>query len=54
MSKGGEIMGKMDKYILKPTVSLLKNVVTLSSNSACFSYSYQHKLPESAKKYRKF
>lgn len=44
----------MNNYILKPAVILLKNVVTLSSNSTCFSYSYQHKLPENSKKYRKF
>lgn len=47
-------MKNIKEYVLQSTVKLLNNVVSLSSNSACFSYSYQHKLPENAKKYRKF
>ncbi len=47
-------MKNIKEYALQTTVNSLKKVAVLNVNSACFAFTYQHKLPENAKKYRKF
>ncbi len=47
-------MKNIKEYVLQSTLNSLKRVATLNVNSACFALTYQHKLPENAKKYRKF
>ncbi|WP_317368866.1 cyclic lactone autoinducer peptide [uncultured Tyzzerella sp.] len=47
-------MKKLNECISKSVVKTLKSAVVLNVNSNCFGLAHQNKLPENAKKYRKF
>ncbi len=47
-------MRKIGDSFMNLVVKILKKVFVLNVNSTCFGFTYQHKLPEDCKKYRKF